>query len=331
MLCPAPSPDAVPAVAWLDHQPLVSPTPKQLNSPRPTFLVPPNPAMYPGSDDVFIVGHDLDAPQNFVLSEQQTLDPYYYYPDSVAIASPGSAIASSPTVIKTEPLDWYFDHSLDSPASVQQSSPVQMPIVAIDVPYKSYALEGAVYPAPPTLTIKVPSPEPNLNLLFSLSPASESGESSIPDTWESPGSASEATPTPPSSPATPRPLPIVHPVVKPRGRIQGTHTEGERNFRCQVCSVGFFRKHDLARHARSHTGEKPFPCLGGCGKTFRRADARGRHWRLNPLCDNAHTAAIAGTADGLRRERRKVRRLERARLERMGASPAYIEKFLRSL
>ncbi|KAH9811215.1 hypothetical protein DFH28DRAFT_1085052 [Melampsora americana] len=49
----------------------------------------------------------------------------------------------------------------------------------------------------------------------------------------------------------------------------------ERRFECAYCAATFYRRNDLARHERSHTGERPYKCE--CGQSFTRTDLLTRH------------------------------------------------------
>ncbi|CAK5274884.1 unnamed protein product [Mycena citricolor] len=51
----------------------------------------------------------------------------------------------------------------------------------------------------------------------------------------------------------------------------------DREFACHLCALSFDRNHDLKRHIETHSGERPFVCERGCGKSFTRKDALKRH------------------------------------------------------
>ncbi|KAF8628879.1 hypothetical protein AX15_003665 [Amanita polypyramis BW_CC] len=59
-----------------------------------------------------------------------------------------------------------------------------------------------------------------------------------------------------------------------------------RPYACDLCVLSFNRQHDLKRHRETHSGEKPYLCNGGCGKTFTRKDALKRH-QLVKRCGKA--------------------------------------------
>jgi hypothetical protein len=45
---------------------------------------------------------------------------------------------------------------------------------------------------------------------------------------------------------------------------------------CQTCQFRFRRLHDLKRHTKLHTSERPYTC-NKCGRRFARGDALARH------------------------------------------------------
>uniref|UniRef100_A0A9W3H955 Krueppel-like factor 13 n=1 Tax=Camelus bactrianus TaxID=9837 RepID=A0A9W3H955_CAMBA len=82
----------------------------------------------------------------------------------------------------------------------------------------------------------------------------------------------------------PRPL---SPTVRSRRRrpgkglaALGSGLQGERPFACswQDCNKKFARSDELARHYRTHTGEKKFSCPI-CDKRFMRSDHLTKHAR----------------------------------------------------
>ncbi|KAG8213717.1 hypothetical protein J3R82DRAFT_10418 [Butyriboletus roseoflavus] len=80
-----------------------------------------------------------------------------------------------------------------------------------------------------------------------------------------------------------------------------------RPFSCDLCALSFNRQHDLKRHRETHSGEKPFLCNGGCGKTFTRKDALKRHQAclFSPSSDERTTHHIP-VGEALRARRRRV-------------------------
>lgn len=60
----------------------------------------------------------------------------------------------------------------------------------------------------------------------------------------------------------------------------------DRPFACPGCDRTFARRYDRNRHARKHTGEKPYQCANPeCGEEFCRPDALQRHYRAHQECE----------------------------------------------
>ncbi|KAK3500656.1 hypothetical protein B0T13DRAFT_510742 [Neurospora crassa] len=73
---------------------------------------------------------------------------------------------------------------------------------------------------------------------------------------------------------TPHPMPQYHRYGA--GHDQLGPRQGDRPYKCDQCTQGFNRNHDLKRHKRIHLATKPYPC-GNCEKSFSRKDALKRH------------------------------------------------------
>ncbi|KZT70978.1 hypothetical protein DAEQUDRAFT_810245 [Daedalea quercina L-15889] len=86
--------------------------------------------------------------------------------------------------------------------------------------------------------------------------------------------------SPPHSPSVPSHAPGMYPgqvAYAQQVNMSQYPASPQRPFACDMCALSFNRQHDLKRHRDTHTGEKPFVCNGGCGKTFTRKDALKRH------------------------------------------------------
>ncbi|KAF9521537.1 hypothetical protein CPB83DRAFT_823511 [Crepidotus variabilis] len=92
-----------------------------------------------------------------------------------------------------------------------------------------------------------------------------------------PRSHSQVQKFPPSSSPYQQPQFVEVPIPQTIAISSDTSSSPQRPYSCDLCALSFNRQHDLKRHRETHTGEKPYLCNGGCGKTFTRKDALKRH------------------------------------------------------
>jgi NAD-dependent dihydropyrimidine dehydrogenase PreA subunit len=102
-------------------------------------------------------------------------------------------------------------------------------------------------------------------------------------------------------------MPPAHMTQRLIGGPLSQNIADDRKYQCDFCPVQMARLHDINRHMRIHSefsntvplsgqlnlefaaGVHPYACIG-CGETFRRTDARTRHWCKQPECFKIHSA-----------------------------------------
>ena len=67
-----------------------------------------------------------------------------------------------------------------------------------------------------------------------------------------------------------------------------THS-GEKPYKCGICFKSFSEKNNLATHTRTHTGEKPYVC-NICQKSFSTRGNLTKHMRRTHTDENSRIA-----------------------------------------
>lgn len=99
-------------------------------------------------------------------------------------------------------------------------------------------------------------------------------------------------------------------------KLQLTAIDSTRLHACTMCIRRFKRRSDLLRHVKRHQGIQDYPCSApGCPlpageRSFFRADARQRHWKRYPRCEQE----FYQTQEGIEWARRNRNRSQRARV-----------------
>ncbi|KAG8834947.1 hypothetical protein FRC17_006250 [Serendipita sp. 399] len=98
--------------------------------------------------------------------------------------------------------------------------------------------------------------------------------------------------------------PDAFPMKKDRERgnanLVRSSNDPDRHHGCTMCIRKFKRRADLARHLKRHQGIRQYECtsascpLAPPDRWFFRADARQRHWKAHPKCEDEFLQTEAG-------------------------------------